>query len=67
MLPDEAHYRLAQVYRSVGNTEQAREETKLFKQVTEEKNRDAERERHEIQQFVYTLRGSSKPSANTPH
>jgi tetratricopeptide (TPR) repeat protein len=61
-LPDEAHYRLAQIYRRTGNTEMAGNEIALYKQVLEQKNKGAERERHEIQQFVYTLRGQNAPS-----
>jgi len=58
-VPDDAHYRLAQIYRRTGETEKAREEIALFKQLEEQKNEQAERERHEIPQFVYTLRGQS--------
>lgn len=67
-LPDEAHYRLAQIYRTTGNTQKAQEETKLFKQVTDQRNKEAERERHEIPQFVYTLRSqpNSPPLPATP-
>jgi tetratricopeptide (TPR) repeat protein len=67
-LPDEGHYRLAQVYRATGNTQKAHEETQLFKQVTEKRREQAERERHEIPQFVYTLRnaGSEPQPASTP-
>jgi tetratricopeptide (TPR) repeat protein len=59
--PDEAHYRLAQVYRRTGEMERARQETELYKEISEEKNQQVERERHELQQFVYTLR-ELKPS-----
>jgi len=61
-LPDEAHYRLADVYRRTGDTEKAGREAELFKQISEQKTAEAERERHEIQQFVYTLRGQNAPS-----
>jgi tetratricopeptide (TPR) repeat protein len=60
-LPDDAHYRLAQVYRRTGDTDKARKEIEQFKQLSEQKNKEAERERHEIQQFVYTLRGQGSP------
>jgi tetratricopeptide (TPR) repeat protein len=56
-IPDDAHYRLAQIYRRTGQTEKARQEIAIFKQLSEKKNEEAERERHEIPQFVYTLRG----------
>jgi len=61
-LPDEAHYRLAAIYRRTGEREKAAKEAELFKQCSEQKRQDAERERHEIQQFVYTLRGQSTSS-----
>jgi tetratricopeptide (TPR) repeat protein len=68
-LPDEAHYRLAEVYRRTGETEKARQETALYKQISAQKDADAERERHEIPQFVYSLRGTaeSAPTAPNPH
>ncbi len=55
-LPDEAHYRLAQIYRQSGDAEKARKETALYNQASREKSKEAEVRRHEIQQFVYTLR-----------
>ena len=61
-LPDEAHYRLAAIYRRKGEREKAAKETELFKQCSEQKRQDAERERHEIQQFVYTLRDQNTSS-----
>ncbi len=60
-LPDEAHYRLAQVYRRMGEEEKARKEIEQFKQITEQRSKEAERERHEIPQFVYTLRSQNPP------
>lgn len=62
-LPDEAHYRLAEVYRRTGEAEKARQETALYKQISEEKSQQSERERHEIQQFIYTLRDSKNTSS----
>ena len=64
--PDEAHYRLAEVYRRTGEAERARQETALYKQIETQKAENAERERHEIQQFIYTLRGATTPKASTP-
>ena len=61
-LPDEAHYRLAQVYRRTGEVDKASKEMELFKKISEQKNEEAQRERHEIQQFIYTLRGQNPPS-----
>lgn len=60
--PDEAHYRLAQVYRQTGQPEKARGEIEVFNKVSQQKTGAAERERHEIQQFVYTLKDQSTPS-----
>jgi tetratricopeptide (TPR) repeat protein len=65
-LPDEAHYRLAGIYRRKGEREKAAKETELFKQCSEQKRKDAEREHHEIQQFVYTLRGQNTSSQAPP-
>jgi cytochrome c-type biogenesis protein CcmH/NrfG len=65
-LPDQAHYRLAEVYRQMGDTEMATTETALFKQISEQKKTEADRERHEIQQFVYTLRDRPAAPKTTP-
>jgi tetratricopeptide (TPR) repeat protein len=61
-LADDAHYRLAQIYRRTGEPGKASKEIEEFKQITEQKNKLAARERHEIQQFVYTLRDPTAPS-----
>jgi tetratricopeptide (TPR) repeat protein len=61
---EEAHYRLAQAYRQTGQKLKAREEVEVYDQISKRKAADAERERHEIQQFVYTLR--DRPSALQP-
>jgi tetratricopeptide (TPR) repeat protein len=66
-LADEAYYRLAQVYRQRGEAEKASKEIELFKQISEQKKSDAERERHKIQQFVYTLRSASPSPSTQPH
>lgn len=60
--PDEAHYRLAQVYRQTGQAEKVRGEIEVFNKVSQQKTEAAERERHGIQQFVYTLKDQSTPS-----
>ena len=65
-LPEEAHYRLAQVYRRMGEADKATGEIELFKKISAEKNKEAERERHEMQQFVYTLRGQGEPHPPAP-
>jgi tetratricopeptide (TPR) repeat protein len=65
-VPEEAHYRLAQLYRRMGNTEKANQEIVQYKKLSEQKNAQTERERHEIPQFVYTLRRQS-PSPAEPN
>jgi len=54
--PDEAHYRLAQIYRQGGQTEKARNELALYRETSQKRTREEEEQRHQIQQFVYTLR-----------
>jgi tetratricopeptide (TPR) repeat protein len=69
-LPAEAHYRLGQVYRHMGEAEKAGKEIELFNVISEQKKNEAEGERHKIQQFVYTLRNASPtspPSTSEPH
>lgn len=56
---EEAHYRLAQVYRQAGETANAQAELQLYAQISKEKAEETERERHEVQQFVYELRGQT--------
>jgi len=60
--PDEAHYRLAQVYRQTGQAEKARGEIEVSNKVSQQKTDAAERERHGIPQFVYTLKDQNTPS-----
>jgi len=38
----------------MGESDKASKEIELFKQISEQKSKEAERERREIQQFVYT-------------
>jgi tetratricopeptide (TPR) repeat protein len=54
-----AHYRLAQVYRQTGDKSKAQHELQLFEELSKEAEKRAERDRHEIQQFMYTLRDQS--------
>jgi tetratricopeptide (TPR) repeat protein len=53
-LPDEAHLRLAQVYRRMGETEKARRESELYEQIAAKKKEKMERERREMGEFVVT-------------
>ncbi len=59
---EEAHYRLAQAYRQVGDISKAKAELQLYSQISKEKKAETERQRHEVQQFVYQLRETATPS-----
>jgi uncharacterized coiled-coil DUF342 family protein len=61
---EESHYRLAQMYRQTGDADKARAEIEIYDRMTKESAQQAERERHEIRQFVYTLR--DQPPAQQP-
>jgi tetratricopeptide (TPR) repeat protein len=61
-LPDEAHLRLAQVYRRMGETDKARGESQLYEEVSRKKKEKMERERRELGQFVFTEMGESAPA-----
>jgi tetratricopeptide (TPR) repeat protein len=65
-LPDEAHFRLAEAYRLTGERTKAHEEIVLYEQISTQKTQENERERHEVQQFVYTLRGRSTGPSSSP-
>lgn len=53
---EEAHYRLGQAYQRTGETVKAREEFDLYEKLRKTAAEEEERERSEIQQFVFTLR-----------
>ena len=61
---DQAHYRLAQAYRQVGEAAKAKAELHIYDQIAKESAQQVERERHEIRQFVYILR--DQPPAQIP-
>ena len=61
---EEAHYRLSQAYRRTGEPLKAQQELQLYNQLSKQTAEEVERERHEVQQFVYTLR--SPASASKP-
>ena len=61
---EQAHYRLAQTFRLIGRNDEAQNELRLYEQISKEKAAQVERERSEIKQFVYTLRG--QPSTSRP-
>jgi tetratricopeptide (TPR) repeat protein len=53
---EQAHYRLAQAYSRTGESAKAQAELQVYEQLSKKTAEEHERERHEIQQFVYTLR-----------
>jgi len=53
---EEAHYRLAQAYRKIGELAKAQKEIELYQQLLQQSAQELERERAEIQQFVFELR-----------
>jgi Tfp pilus assembly protein PilF len=61
---EEAHYRLAQAYRQSGEGDKAKEEVKRYEECVKESAKETDRERHEIRQFVYTLRDQSSPEVH---
>lgn len=61
---EEAHYRLAQAYRQAGETLKAQAELQIYAQISKEKEEELDRQRHEVQQFVYQLR--DRPLAQPP-
>lgn len=56
---EEAHFRLAQAYRKLGQNDKSTDEFQIYEQLVKASAERAERERHEIRQFVYTLRDQS--------
>ena len=58
---EEAHYRLAQAYRQTGETAKAEAEIRVYDQIVKESAQKEESERHEVRQFVYTLRDQPAP------
>jgi len=60
---EEAYYRLAQAYRRIGDAAKAETELQIYNTVAKESAQKAERERHEVRQFVYSLRDRPPPQA----
>ena len=58
---EEAHFRLAQAYRQSGDSDKAKQELRLYDRLLKQSAQKQEGERHEIKQFVYTLRDHSAP------
>ena len=59
----EAHFRLSHAYSVTGEKTKAAAELELYRQASSQAAEQAERERREIQQFVFTLRDQSPASA----
>ena len=57
---EEAHYRLALAYKLNGQLQEAETEAREYQELSKKKEEDSARERHEIQQFVYTLRDGTQ-------
>jgi tetratricopeptide (TPR) repeat protein len=53
---DEPHYRLGQAYERTGQKEKARQELDTYEEMSKKLQQRIERERSEIQQFVFELR-----------
>ena len=57
---EEAHYRLAQAYRKTREPAKAQREIELYQQLSQQSTQALERERAEIQQFVFALRSQDR-------
>jgi cytochrome c-type biogenesis protein CcmH/NrfG len=62
---EQAHYRLAQLYRELGETSKAHSELQLYEEISKKEAQDVERQRHDLQQFVYQLR-DPMPASQQP-
>jgi tetratricopeptide (TPR) repeat protein len=56
---EEAHFRLAQAYREIGEADKGKSELAVYDAMARESAQNADLERREIRQFVYTLRDPS--------
>ena len=61
---EEAHFRLSQAYRKLGETEKSKKELQTYKELSQKSAERIDRERREIPQFVYTLRAG--PTTSSP-
>ncbi len=57
----EAHYRLALAYRRTGRKKEAEQEAQIYQKLSKQSDAQAERERREVQQFVFTMREKAAP------
>ncbi len=58
---EEAHYRLSQTYERTGERLKAQQELDLYQQLSRKKQANIERQRSQIQEFVYTLKSDPAP------
>ena len=56
---EEAHYRLAQIYKRIGDQTNAQRELQLYNELSKQASAKEEKQRREIQQFVYSVQGRS--------
>jgi len=56
----EAHYRLSLVYTALNDKPRADQEMSAYKRVSKQTAEALDRERHDVQQFVYTLKSSNE-------
>ena len=61
---EEAHYRLAQIYKRTGDQTNAQKELQLYNELSKQASAKEEKQRKEIQQFIYSVQGRS--SATPP-
>lgn len=55
----EAHYRLAQIYRRLGNSEKAQQQMKLYETASQRQADENERRDETMKAFVYTIRAET--------
>jgi tetratricopeptide (TPR) repeat protein len=54
---EQAHYRLAQAYRRIGEDSKAQLEMQTYEKISKQKAEETERERRQVQRFVYRWQG----------
>lgn len=59
---EEAHYRLAQAYELSGETLKSQQERAIYKDLSSKSAAQAERERKNLQQFIFALKEEKRPS-----
>jgi tetratricopeptide (TPR) repeat protein len=58
----DAHYRLAQAYFRTGQKEQAQQEFEVHERLHKQQLAEAEKQRREVKQFVYSMKENSNPA-----